>query len=127
MSPIVADASVAIRGDMSGFHRDIQGAERETKGLGGKLREALSPKNIMMGAGLLGIGLGIRNLTRWAGDAAEEFSALQQTTRTIDDVFGDSAGVIHDWGETAADAAGLSKREVNEAGAAMGQTLVNHR
>ncbi len=122
---VVADASVAIRGDLSGFHRDLRGAERPVQTLGQKLQAALSPKNILTGAGVLGIGVGIHQLTNYAGEAADAFSDLQQTTRTVDAVFGDSAEVIHAWGETAARAAGLSKREVNEAAAVMGQTLLN--
>lgn len=122
---VVADASVAVRGDLSKFHQDLKGAERGTATLGQRLRDALSPKNIIAGAGLLGIGLGIRQLVGYAGEAAAAFSDLQQTTRTVDAVFGDSADVIHAWGETAAQAAGLSKREVNEAAAVMGQTLLN--
>jgi hypothetical protein len=122
---VVADAAVAIRGDLSGFHRDLQGAEKGTLTLGQRLKSALSPKNIIGAAGALGIGLGLHQLIRMAGDASEAFSELQQTTRTVDEVFGSSADVIHAWGETAADAAGLSKREVNEAAAVMGQTLLN--
>jgi hypothetical protein len=67
----------------------------------------------------------IRGAIGAIGDAAEEYQALEQTIRTVDAVFGDSAGVIEDWSNRAASAAGLSKREVNTAAAVMGQTLLN--
>lgn len=123
--PIVADASVAIRGDMTGFHQDLRGAETATKGLGGKLKEIFSPRNLAMGAGAFGIGLGVRAVVGYAGDAAKAFSDLQQTQRTTDDVFGDSASVIEDWAARAADAAGMSQQTVFTAASVMGQTLRN--
>ena len=126
---VVADASVAIRGDLSGFHQDLRGAERGTATLGQKLKGILSPKNILVGAGALGLATTIPGMIRGAigaiGDAAEEYQALEQTIRTVDSVFGDSAGTIEDWSNRAASSAGLSKRVVNEAAAVMGQTLLN--
>lgn len=123
--PIVADASVAIRGDMSGFHRDLKGAEVATSGLGGRLRQIFSPKNLLTGAGLLGIGLGIQQITRQVGDLISEYSELKQAQRTVDDVFGASASVIEDWADRAADAAGLSRREVSLSASTMGTMLIN--
>lgn len=122
---VVADASVAIRGDMSGFHKDLKGAETATVGLGGKLKQIFSPRNLALGVGALGIGLGIRNLVGYAGDAAEAFSQLQQTQRTVDEVFGKSASVIEDWAERSADAAGMSQQTVFQSASVMGQTLIN--
>ncbi len=122
---VVADASVAIRGDLSNFHRDLRGAEAPVQSLGQKLKGIFSPANIIGAAGVLGVAVGVRQLVSYAGDAAQAFSDLEQTGRTVDAVFGDSADTITEWGERAAEAAGLSKREVNEAAAVMGQTLLN--
>jgi hypothetical protein len=122
---VVADASVAIRGDLSGFHRDLKGAEVPVQTLGQKLKGIFSPANIIGAAGVLGVAVGVRQLVSYAGEAAQAFSDLEQTGRTVDAVFGDSADTITEWGERAAEAAGLSKREVNEAAAVMGQTLLN--
>ena len=122
---VVADASVAIRGDLSGFHQDLNRAKADTGTLGDKLKNALSPRNIIAGAGLLGIGLGIRQLTGYAGEAADAFSELQQTQRTTDEVFGKSASVIEDWATRSADAAGMSQRTVFQSASVMGQTLIN--
>ena len=122
---VVADASVAIRGDMSGFHRDLKGAETETKTLGGRLKDALSPRNIMGAAGALGLVLGVRQVLRVAGDAAGAFKELQQTQRTTDEVFGKSASVIEDWAQRSAKAAGMSQQTVFQSASVMGQTLQN--
>ena len=123
--PIVADASVAIRGDMSGFHRDLKGAEKATQGFVGRINNLFSPRNLRTGAGLFGIGLGIRQLVGFAGDAASAFAELEQTSRTIDQVFGKSADTIREWGETAADTAGMSQQTFMSSAAIMGQTLQN--
>lgn len=122
---VVADASVAIRGDLSGYRRDLKTAERDTGTLGQRIQNILSPRNIVAGAGVLGIGLGLRNLVGYAGEAADAFSELQQTQRTTDEVFGDSAGVIEDWARRSADAAGMSQRTVFQSASVMGQTLQN--
>jgi hypothetical protein len=122
---VVADASVAIRGDMSGWNKDLAGAERGAQTLGQRLRDALSPKNLIAGAGLLGAAVGIRELIGAAGEAAEKFRELQQTQLTVDEVFGNSAVVIEDWAARSAKAAGMSQREVFKAAATMGQTLQN--
>jgi hypothetical protein len=122
---VVADASVAIRGDMSGFHTDLRGAETATTGFVGRLKQMFSPQNLAFGAGLFGVSLGVRNLIQEAGDAAAAYAELEQTVRTIDNVFGDSAGVIRDWGRTAAETAGMSQQTFMSSAAIMGQTLIN--
>jgi hypothetical protein len=121
----VADASVAIRGDMSGFHRDLGSAEQATSGFAGRIKKILSPSNVIGAAGLFGVGLGVRQLVDYAGDAAGAYAELEQTVRTIDGVFGDSADVIRDWGETAAESAGMSQQTFMSSAAVMGQTLIN--
>jgi hypothetical protein len=125
----VADASVAIRGDMSGFSSDLKRAERETGGFAARIRGLLTPKGLLGAGALFGLGSSIPTLTRQAigflGDAAEAYGELQQTVRTIDNVFGESAQVIRDWGKTAADTAGMSQQTFMSSAAIMGQTLLN--
>jgi hypothetical protein len=123
--PIVADASVAIRGDLSGFNADLNRAETTTKGFAGKIKNILSPRNVIGAAGIFGVGLGANALVQYAGDAAESFGELEQTVNTIDEVFGESAGKIHEWGETAAETAGMSQQTFMSSAAIMGQTLQN--
>lgn len=55
--------------------------------------------------------------------AFDTASDLEQSIGAVDTVFGDSAHVIKGWGDTAADAAGLSRREVNEMAAKVGAGL----
>jgi hypothetical protein len=125
----VADASVAIRGDMSGFSSDLKRAERETGGFAARIRGLLTPKGLLGAGALFGLGSSIPTLTRqvigFAGDAAQSYGELQQTVRTIDNVFGESAQVIRDWGKTAADTAGMSQQTFMSSAAIMGQTLLN--
>ena len=98
------------------------GMDRAAGNTDGLLNKLKGVKGILVG---LGLALSAQQLVSWAGSARDAFSELEQTTRTVDAVFGDSAQVIHDWGETAQTAAGLSKQRVNEAAAVMGQTLLN--
>jgi hypothetical protein len=123
--PIVADASVAIRGDMSGFNADLNTAERSTQGFAGRIKNILSPRNVIGAAGIFGVGLGANALVQFAGDAAGAFAELEQTVKTVDDVFADSAEVIHEWGETAAETAGMSQQTFMTSAAVMGTTLQN--
>jgi hypothetical protein len=121
----VADASVAIRGDLTGFHRDLGVAERSTQGFAGRIKNILSPRNVIGAAGIFGVGLGANALVQFAGDAAGAFAELEQTVKTVDDVFADSAEVIHEWGETAAETAGMSQQTFMTSAAVMGTTLQN--
>jgi hypothetical protein len=110
---------------MSGFHSDLGRAEKATQGFAGKIKNILSPRNVIGAAGIFGVGLGANALVQFAGDAARAFGELEQTTRTIDDVFADSAETIHEWGETAAETAGMSQQTFMSSAAIMGQTLQN--
>src|SRR5690606_21038575 len=51
VTPIVADAAVAVRGDLGPFKKDLKGVETQTQTLGQKIKGALSPKNLALGAG----------------------------------------------------------------------------
>jgi hypothetical protein len=110
---------------MSGFHSDLGRAEKATQGFAGKIKNILSPRNVIGAAGIFGVGLGANALVQYAGDAAEAFGELEQTVNTIDEVFGDSSGKIHEWGETAAETAGMSQQTFMSSAAIMGQTLQN--
>jgi hypothetical protein len=124
---VVADASVAIRGDMSGWDADLKNAERSTQGFFGRIQAGA--KGALSALTLIGVGTSlpglIRNTVAMLGDAAQAYAELEQTVRTIDSVFGDSAGIIRDWGETAAESAGMSQQTFMSSAAVMGQTLLN--
>jgi hypothetical protein len=122
----VADASVAIRGDMTGFNADLNRVEATTKGFAGRvsdnIKKSFSARNLL---GAFGLTYGATQLVQFAGDAAQSFGELEQTVNTIDEVFGESAATIHEWGETAAETAGMSQQTFMSSAAIMGQTLQN--
>ena len=126
---VVADASVAIRADMGGYESDLRKAEKTTQTWGERIKNLLTPKGLLMAGGLFGLGQSIPTLTRqmvgFLGDSAAAFSELEQTQRTVDEVFGNSARVIEDWAKRSADSAGMSQRTVFKAASVMGQTLLN--
>jgi hypothetical protein len=122
----VADASVAIRGDMTGFNADLGRAEKSTQGfatrVSNNIKKTFSARNLL---GAFGLTYGATQLVQFAGDAAQAYGELEQTVNTIDEVFRDSADVIHEWGETAAETAGMSQQTFMSSAAIMGQTLQN--
>ena len=124
---VVADASVAIRGDMSGFHNDLKGAENEVKGTANRIQ--LTWKNILKAGGLFGLGTTLvgltRDMMRGALDAGRAFADLQQTMTTVDSVFGDHIGTLDAWAAKSAEAAGMSQQTVYQSGALIGSTLKN--
>jgi hypothetical protein len=126
---VVADASVAIRGDLDKFKQDLKGAEKPIGTLGQRLEKALSFKNVLKTGALFGIGTTlpgmIQRVIGLVGDASQAFQDLERATKSVDAIFGESAGVIEDWANRAAEAAGLSRREVSVAAAGTGQMLQN--
>jgi hypothetical protein len=69
--------------------------------------------------GLVAGGAAIAGLTASVRAASD----LEQAVGAVDSVFGKSSKTIEAWGKTAAEAAGLSKREVNEMAAVTGAQL----
>jgi hypothetical protein len=69
--------------------------------------------------GLLAGGLAIAGITK----SVQAASNLEQAIGAVDSVYGKSAKTIEAWGNTAAEAAGLSRREVNEMAAVTGAQL----
>ena len=55
--------------------------------------------------------------------ATNAASNLEQSMGAVESIFGDAVGPVLAFGETAADVAGLSKREVNEMAAVLGASL----
>ena len=117
MSPVVADAAVAVRGDLSPFKRDLQGAGRETEKLGKRLDTILSPKNLA--AGFLG-GAAVAGLSQIIEGAISDASDLAESTSKVEAVFGDASEAVMDWAETSVNAYGLSKRAALEAAGTYG-------
>lgn len=82
-----------------------------------------------LGAGLKGFGAGLVASIGASGaltafnELTTAASDLEQSLGAIETVFGDAGSVIEEFGETAADTAGLSKREVNQMAAVIGAQL----
>lgn len=112
---ITADAKAALTEfDKVGeaAERDLGKAEQKIDKLGAGFRKA--------GAGMLAAG-GLAAAGLWkAGSAA---SGFEQSAGGIESVFGDAASVITEFGETAAETAGLSKTEVNQMASVIGAGL----
>ena len=92
--------------------RDLGRAEQKIDKVGAGFRKAGA---LMLSAG----GVAAAGLATTIGAASD----LEQSVGAVESVFGDAAGTIEDFGETAAQAAGLSKREVNEMAAVLGAQL----
>lgn len=107
--PIVADAAVAIRGDMSGFKKDLGGAEKQTQTLGEKMKGALSPKNLLLAGGGLLAGAQLTGFFKDAIGAAAEFNDSVGATGVI---FGESAiPAMEEWANKAHENFGASKQD----------------
>lgn len=57
------------------------------------------------------------------GAATKAASDLEQSVGAVESIFGDAKGPIEEFGETAAETAGLSKRQVNEMASVIGASL----
>lgn len=118
--PVVADASVAIRGDLTPFKKDLQGADKQAQSLGERMKGLLSPKNLLLGAAG---GLAGAEVFQFLGNAVNDASNLEQATGAVESILGDASGTLREFGETSAESFGLSKRSVNELGAVLGAQL----
>lgn len=111
--PIVADAAVAVRGDLSQFNRDLTGAGKSVDTLGVQLKNALSPKNLLLGGGALVAGTAAISFLSGAVDAA---SNLNETVSKTGQIFGQEAlPGLEKWAETAATTFGQSKQQALDA------------
>lgn len=106
--PIVADAAVAVRGDLSQFNRDLKtGGEQGARTLGQTIKGAFSPRNLA----IAGVGAGIAVGTAILGgltDAARALIEIQRLNAQTDAVIkstGGAANVTREQIEAAAEAA----------------------
>lgn len=76
-------------------------------------------------AGATGAVLAVRQLADFGGDAIDAFSDLQESANAVNVVFGDSARIVEDFGETAATSVGLARSEFLELAARVGGQLQN--
>ena len=111
--PIVADAAVAIRGDLSKFPADLKQAEKPVAGLGNRLKSLLSPGALL--AGFAG-GFAALHLTDFLADAVTAASDLNETVAKTGQIFGEEAlPGLEEWADTAAETFGQSKQQALDA------------
>jgi phage-related protein len=104
--PIVADAAIAIRGDMSGFQSDLKGAEAQTRTLGQRVAGAFSPRNLAaFGAAAGGVAAVLSPIATAADDAfdsiragtgatGDALDALQEDFKAVAGSVPDNVGVV---------------------------------
>jgi hypothetical protein len=113
--PIVADAAVAIRGDLSRFSGDLNKARAQTETLGQSLKSALSPRNLAIG-GVLAGGFAALQVAQFFGDAVGAASDLNETMTKTSQIFGEDAlPALEEWAEGASTAFGQSKQQALDA------------
>lgn len=113
------DAIKTFRDVGNSAKQSLGAAEGAVAGLGAKAKGA--------GSGLMGLAGGIA-ATFGAQAVTESVNAasdMEQSVGAVSAVFGDASGIIEDFAETAAQTAGLSKREVNEMASVIGAGLRN--
>lgn len=115
--PIVADAAVAVRGDMSKFNNDLtSGLNKGTKqaeGFGSKLKGALTPGNLMAAGG---IGFGLAQVTSFMGDAVAGAAEYEDALSAVGVIFGEEMiPQIKEWGDEAAANFGAGNTEAIKA------------
>lgn len=117
------DAIKTFRDVRSSATKELGATESAIGGLGARAKGLSSG----VGAGLKGFGAGL--IASFGIDAAGQLataaSDMEQSVGAVDAVFGNATGIIEDFGETASQTAGLSKREVNEMAAVIGAGLRN--
>lgn len=91
------------------------------KGASASLFGNLGAKAIAGGFGL--IGSAADKASEFLGDSVDAFSRLQQSAGAIESVFGQAAGPIEKFAETAATKAGLAKAAVFEMASVIGASL----
>lgn len=106
------------------FRNVQQAADQSLGGVEGRIGKFKGAAS-GIGAGLKGFGAGL--LASFGPQAisglASAASDLEQSAGAVQSVFGDAAGVITEFGETAAQTAGLSKAQVNQMAAVVGASL----
>lgn len=111
---------VEIIGDDKKFRGTIDGAMGHTSKFGSVLQgigQGIGQKAFSL------IGSAVSGVTDFIGGSIQAASTLEQSIGAVDSVFGDAADTVFKFGDKAAEAFGLSKREVNEFASVMGAQL----
>ncbi len=119
MPPSLGEAVLHLVGDDSQLQKDVDGARGKVssslKEIGGAMTSA--GKKVTLGLTLPIMGIG--------GAAVKEASDLQEGISAANTVFEDSAGIVLEFGETAATSVGLARSEFNQMATETGALLMN--
>ena len=107
--PIVADAAVKVGADMSGFNRELKGADKGVQTLGQRMKSVLNPKTLATGFAGGFLASEAFQLIGGAINAAAEFQDTVSATGVI--IGTDLQAPMEEWAETAASAFGASKQD----------------
>lgn len=102
--------------------RDIDQTGDKAGKFGSKVNTA---KVALAGMAAAGAALVATKLAQFLGDAVAAAGDLEQSVGGVDAIFGDTADKIHEFGETSAEAVGLSRNEFNELITVTGALLKN--
>lgn len=100
---------VRIIGDAAPFQKSLSGLSGKIAAFG----------KAAAAAGALAAGA----MVKFGSDAVSAASDLEQSIGAVESVFGDAAGRIFEFGDTAAQQLGLSRREINETASVLGASL----
>lgn len=131
---LVSDASQFGRGFAQAERKASSFTRKLAQSFGGSAKEIDSrakaidqslDRTIKKFAGLGAAAIAIRQSVRFAGDSIASFSALEESANAANVVFGESARLVEDFGETAAQSVGLARSEFLELAARVGGQLQN--
>lgn len=108
------------------YKREAREAATATGQISGAARTASGSMSSMVGsmrafAGVAAAGA----LVKFGTDAVKAASNLEESMNAVNVVFGEAAGVITSFGETAAEAAGLAQSEFQQMATTLGSALIN--
>lgn len=95
---------------------------REAATATGQIGAAAKTSSGLMTGALLTAGVAI---VKFGADSVRAASNLEESMNAVNVVFGEAAGTITDFGETAADAAGLAQAEFQQMATVLGSALIN--
>jgi hypothetical protein len=119
---ILQELLVPLKLDTSGFDGGIDRAITKGSFFGSFLGNIASS---IAGGALDALGKGVERLGDFLGDAKEQASDLNESINAVNVVFEEGAGIIHEFGKTAATEVGMSNAKFNQLASVTGAFLTN--
>lgn len=127
MAAELGEAFIPIRATLDKLDRDLADARGKVEGALSKIGGTVQKIGKVAITGILGgvaaVGVGIAAVANQAIPAA---SNLNEALNATNVVFGEAAGIVQEFGKTAADSAGLSEAAFNQLAATTGAMLQNY-